>query len=1197
MSQTKSHSKPTAEQARAIETRHVSVVLSAGAGCGKTTVLTQRFLSHLEPGPDAVELSRLVAITFTERAAREMRERIRARCLDRLRTCDPGQAGHWLKITRALDSARISTIHGFCSGLLRAHAVEAEIDPKFALLDDMLGPSFLGNAVEGGLHELLAEENHDAAELVFEFGLSRTKGLLHDLVMQRYRINLEQWQNYTPSQLATYWESHWRNTVLPARLRELAESQPARRLLDLLHEPVSKHRVMQERCQFICEALPHLASAADPAAQLEKLRENAQIRGGGTKKDWHDEEVYEEAKDLLADLRGKIDKLLGQLEYDPAHLQRGAEISLCALRATQRIGAFYDQQKRDAAVLDFDDLLLNARNLLRDHESVRKRVAAGISLLMVDEFQDTDPVQDEMVQMLSRDDSQPGKLFVVGDSKQSIYRFRRAEPKVFHELRERTPEAGRLPLSTNFRSREEILRFVNVLFDGALESEYEALRAGLPPVTAVAGQQPPPCIEFLFAVPQPEEETETEESDDLADTRRRREARWIAHRIQQLLADATPRIREKDKVTGEYRLRRVFPKDIVILFRAMSDVRYYEEGLRDLNIDYYVVGGRAFFAQQEIFDIVNLCQYLDNVDDAVALIGVLRSPLFSLSDDAILALGEAPAEALTAAPPTGLPPDQQALVQFAGQVLQELRALKDRLPIAGLLNLAIEKTGYDAALLTEFMGERKLANLRKLVDMARQFDQSGLFTLADFVERLRDAVAEETHEPLAATHPESADILRLMTIHQSKGLEFPVVFVADMDRQGRNQMSDANFDPQLGPVVRLPSKFGSSREYPAPRMLQHSETAQDLAETRRVLYVAATRAADLLILSANFKKSGVPAEAWLKLVSERFDLSTGAIRMTPTKDGLSLVAKYGKGDLGIRVHQQLPELGPKSESSGQGKAPPLSKLRETLSQVAPAPLPELSRPIPPSPGAARPISVSTLEEIDRHLRPTTHATPLVEQPAASEPFAATQLGILVHQALERVDFRNPAPVDALVERSAASLNVSLAPAVIDTARKCVQNLLDSPVADELAAARAVYREIDFLWQFPGGAADSGTISGTLDCLYETADRDWVVLDYKTGLRSPDTTPDQLRDDYEIQLGLYARAVQQFTGKLPSRIELVFLRQGAERVVFEPTAGQLKQIETRVQQALESARTDSLLEENDPGVAGFPPFLPTFAGRH
>jgi ATP-dependent helicase/nuclease subunit A len=1181
---------PTPQQQAAIDTKHVSVVLSAGAGCGKTSVLTQRFLSHLAPGPHAVELSRLVAITFTERAAREMRERIRTQCLDRLRTCPPADAEHWLEIARSLDSARISTIHAFCSSLLRSHAVEAEIDPKFGLLDEMLGASFLSNAIDSGLHKLLADDDADAAELVFEFGLSRTRSLLSGLVLQRYRIDFAKWENQAPKELALQWDRHWHTNIVPKLMYDLAASQAARKTMELLEQHEPRHAVMQERRSALLEQIPLLAAGQNPEAILEAIRENARVQGGGTKKDWDSEEIYSDVKDVLTDLRGRVDKLREQLEYDPEHLLRGAEIGLCALRAAKKVGTHYDAAKRNAAVVDFDDLLLQARNLLRDHEDVRRRVSAGISLLMVDEFQDTDPIQDDIVQLLCGDAALTGKLFVVGDAKQSIYRFRRAEPKVFHQLRARIDAAGRLPLSKNFRSQPEILAFVNAVFDGALGDEYEPLEAAS---TQVA---PPPCVEFLFATVG-SDETNGDDEDNSAAARRRREADWIARRLKQLLTDEVPRIRERHKITGDFELRTVVQHDIVVLFRAMSDVRYYEEALRQHGLEYYVVGGRAFFAQQEVFDVVNLCQYLDNVDDQVSLVGVLRSPFFSLSDDAIVALGHAPARALAAAPPAHLSEEQQELVRFAGAVLAELREKKDRLSIAHLLNLAIDRTGYDAALLTEFLGARKLANLRKLVDMARQFDQSGLFTLADFVDRLRDAVGEEAHEPLAATHPESSNIIRLMSIHQSKGLEFPVVVVADMDRQGRDQLSGAHFDVELGPVVGLPEKFGIKRDHPAVRMLRQSERDQDVAESRRLFYVAATRAADLLILSANLKRAGEAANTWLKLVAERFDLLTGQPRQAPTADGLSILAKYASRLPQISVHRAPPELTPAAKDVAAG-AISLPRFREAIEQSAPAPLPNTLRRLPPDVNSRRRFSVSALEDIDRELRhappaavgeyrPTerdqVHEGTSFTNSASGDLSAAEQLGTLVHQVLERLDFRVPHEVPALIDRCIILGGRPMDESARTAAAKCISNLLGSPLGAELALAREIHREIDFLLTFrpsakggPGAGAVRNEdrefiISGTIDCLFESAGGGWIVLDYKTGVRDKSTSPVELLADYEIQLGLYALAVRQFVQRLPDRIELVFLRSGVDRVVFEPTEARLAEITSRVGNAILSTR--------------------------
>jgi ATP-dependent helicase/nuclease subunit A len=1174
---------PTEQQTAAVNAKNVSVVLSAGAGCGKTSVLTRRFLSHLAPGPDSADLSRLVAITFTERAAREMRERIRTQCFECLRAAPVDEAQHWLKIVSELDSARISTIHSFCASILRSNAVEAGIDPRFGLLDETLGASFLRQSVKMGLHQLLAENDPDALELVFEFGLTRAQYVLATLVEERYRINFADWNEMAPGSLADRWDCHWRSVTVPQLLRDIAESEAARTVLELLRKHVPRGPVMQERREALLEKIPLLTETREPGDLLESLKNNARVQGTGMKKDWDNEDVYVAIKDALTDFRSHIEKLSERLEFDPEHLLRGAEIGLCALRQSAKVGAIYDQRKAEAGLVDFDDLLLRARNLLRDNDDVRRRMSAGIALLMVDEFQDTDPIQDGVVRMLCGDALLKGRLFVVGDAKQSIYRFRRAEPRVFHELRQKVPSAGRLPLSVNFRSQPQVLAFVNAVFDGALGPEYEPLQAHVPQVTK------PPCIEFLFSAAGADEAHvgnagAGDDVDESAPARRRREGDWIARRITQLLGDNVPRVHLRNAATGKYELRPLKKRDIVILFRAMTDVRFYEEALRQYGLDYYVVGGRAFFAQQEIFDLVNLCQFLDDVDDETALAGVLRSPFFSLSDDSIFALGHSPACSLFLPPPPHLSEEQQKQITLAANVLAELREKKDRLPIAHLLTLAIDRTGYDASLLTEFLGARKLANLRKLLDMARQFDQSGLFTLADFVDRLREAVAEETHESLAVMHPESSDIIRLMSIHQSKGLEFPVVVIADMDRPARNQAPIARFDAELGPLVGLPEKFGERREHLGMRILRLGEREEDLAESQRLFYVAATRAADLLVLSANLKTPGRPTNPWLKLLAERFDLQTGQPRQAPTAGGTSIMVKYAGRLPEIMVHQRPPEAIVLARDASR-EQPPLARFRELLDQAEPESLPATMRVFPPDNRARRRFSVSEIETIDAEARSGEAiaassvrriSDDRVDRPdgdaAFSDLSSSEKLGTLVHAAFERIDFQDPQTLSELIDDCCKMSGAQVDQSMRETAVTCVENLLASPLRGELAAARQIHREIDFLLTFP---VSENVIAGTIDCLFESADGNWHVLDYKTGIRDRSTPATAIVADYEIQLGLYALAVRELIGRAPDRIELVFVRQGVDRVVFEPTDDRLADITARVERAINGQMQVSL----------------------
>ncbi len=250
--------------------------------------------------------------------------------------------------------------------------------------------------------------------------------------------------------------------------------------------------------------------------------------------------------------------------------------------------------------------------------------------------------------------------------------------------------------------------------------------------------------------------------------------------------------------------------DIAILFRAMSDVQHYEEALRRYGIDYYLVGGHAFYAQQEIYDVVNLLRSLVSPADQISLAGALRSPMFALDDETLYWLGQHP-QGLAAGLfadrlPAELTAAQRAACRVCGATLRQLRECKDRMPIASLLNEALALTGYDATLLGEFLGERKLANLRKLIEQARTFDRSGVLGLADFIVQLAEFVAKQPREPLAATHPEDADVVRLMTIHQAKGLEFPVVFVPDISRTKHGEDEAAVWDAELGPLVKLPAR-------------------------------------------------------------------------------------------------------------------------------------------------------------------------------------------------------------------------------------------------------------------------------------------------------------------------------------------------------------------------------------------------------
>ena len=917
--------------------------------------MTERFLSCLDPeragGP--LRLDQLTAITFTERAAREMRQRIRAACTRRLLDAAEEHVDYWLRTVRELDSARISTIHSFCGSLLRSHAVEARLDPRFQVLDATAAQTVLYELIDEEIRQRLAARDEAVIDLVVKYGLAGLREMAGRLLGERQQIDWEYWRSQTPGQLLARWEDFWRNDTLPRVLAKVGKSPAAGKILQILGEETPSNAVMRERSCLLRDKLPRLGApgaspeAPAPAAALAEIRDAARVQGGGGKKAWSSEEVYEAFRGAAEALRATIDKVADQTAFDPAAALPAAEAALSLLAVTHGLADAFQQRKAELAALDFDDLLIRARDLTAGaaREDLRKHLAAQTRLLLVDEFQDTDPLQVELVRALCDGRVADGRLFFVGDYKQSIYRFRGADPHVFRRLRDEIPAHGRLPLTLNFRSQPAVIEFVNALFCKELGPEYESLNAHRPQLG------PRPAVEFLWAI-EPEADAaentaplpagDADRAGSPTERIRRREAEWIARRLRGMIDSGEKLVWDNQTARADHdhasiapdmapqpALRAVRPGDITLLFRALTNVEYYEEALRRYDIDYYLVGGHAFYAQQEIYDIVNLLRAVASPCDEVSLAGILRSPMFGLLDETLYWLSKhagglsggfwsvledqrgagrrveqecvasagppmhddgGPALATQSCPTLQflqnvldpIAPEEQTRVRFAAETLGELRDMKDRVPIAQLIHRALERTGYDALLLAEFLGERKLANLHKLIEQARQFDAAGIFTLADFITQLAQFVARQPDEPLAATQPESINAVRLMSIHQSKGLEFPIVVVVDIDRPRRGSTGAVAFTPRLGPMVRRPWVDGARGCTSGFELFAQAELDEEMAELSRLLYVATTRAADYLILSSGMEDLDRPRGPWLELLRRQFDLGTGAPSVIPS---------------------------------------------------------------------------------------------------------------------------------------------------------------------------------------------------------------------------------------------------------------------------------------------------------------------------
>jgi ATP-dependent helicase/nuclease subunit A len=858
----------TGQQREAVDRRGTSVVLSSGAGCGKTHVLTRRYLSHLER--DEAEVGHVVAITFTDRAARQMRQRIRATLTERLRHDD--NADRWARHVRDLETAPISTIHAFCGALLRQHPLEAGLDSQFDVLEDYLADNLRNEALTTCLQNLLTADGpgEDLRHLVLLHGWKPTLQAVGHLLAgdadEQYR-----WWQRDVTKIANGWREWARTVLLPRYVHYLLAGSPkVARCLWLLRNTPCVGPKMAVNVRKLLDKLPRLADATDLTATVKDLCEAAKV-GPERAKAWPSEADYQAIKEAFEGFREDLPQRLAFFLAEEGELEEAVRVARQFVRVAALAGGAYRRLKQRHGVVDFHDLLTRARDLLRDHAEVRDQLRRRYRFFLIDELQDTDPVQMELIESLCGLGLTGGKLFAVGDASQSIYRFRGAEVKLFQDLRRQMPPEGRLELTRNFRSQPAVLDFVNALVgpsQSAGTAPYDGLDGYVPLAPHLSQVNPGACVEFLWSE-RPEKA--------FANEGRAEESKVLAARIRGMIADGERLVAERDP-TGE-RLRRVRAADVVLLFRAMTHVPIYEAALRSVGLDYYLVGGRAFFAQQEIYDLLNLLRALENPQDAVSLAGTLRSPFCCLSDEALFLLSRIKSGLWAAlhddATCARLPADQKERADRARRWLGRWRSLKDRLPIARLLGEIFADSGYDAATQFEFLGDRKLANLWKLQDLARNFDRTGLFGLADFIARLGELVQAQPREEQAATQPENADVVRLMSIHQAKGLEFPVVILPDVAAvTGGSRMPVAHWDRELGCIARPNEEPALYSDY-GWRLWEAAETVAEWREELRMLYVACTRAQDYLILSAALPARYSPKTSWMLLLSERFDVRSG----------------------------------------------------------------------------------------------------------------------------------------------------------------------------------------------------------------------------------------------------------------------------------------------------------------------------------
>jgi ATP-dependent helicase/nuclease subunit A len=1114
-----------------------SIFLDAGAGCGKTQALTDRYLNLLESG---MAVREIVAVTFTNKAARDMKARLRERCEERAKAAeDPAAATRWRKRARELESAPISTIHSFCTNLLRRHAMRAELDPQFALMDEIQQRLVLAEAVRGSLLTRLEADQEAASLLVSQLGLNDAIGAITKAIESREEIWRDLQTPPTTQQLLAQWQQSHEQTMA-ARAALLPQSRKWKAAVQtLLENPADDpgHAVDLQRLEVLECALTAQSSEASSEERIAALRQllavgaTSRARGG-----WDDPDRRKLVTDAMAclknaseDIGKRLTELLRPWEDCEEASQSSAALTSAVYQEAAQALAVFTEKKERGSKLDFEDVQILARDLLRDNAAVRQECHERYRQMLVDEFQDTNALQKDLLWLAAGAEPgqppPPGRLFVVGDAKQSNYRFRDADVSVFDQTRlefEETPGHERLRLEVTFRAHPEVAKLHNDLFmtkalmgpDTSGRQGYEAFYEPLLPhrQTEAVGL----ASDLLIVAP------EEDAGDEMkAEELRRYEGLAIAEWIKRAIGTLTVYDKDGD---GE-KARPAKPGDFALLFRSTTNLRLYERALRLHGLKYYVSAGRGFFTRQEILDLMNLLRALENRRDEIALAGALRSPLFALSDETLYwlkAQGDNLQEALDAAAAgehaeqRNIQPHEVKLVEFASAELEALRQLKNRLPISALIGEALDRTGYTAAVATLFGGEQMLSNLRRLIDLARGFEGVGNYSLRDFIDYLKGLVVSEERMGQAPVEEESGESIKLMTIHAAKGLEWPIVIVPDLGRgdQGNSDKNGWRYHRRLG-VIAAP-RAADKRQWPAlGQLIKDLDEAEERAERRRLLYVAATRCRDHLVLSSALGLQR-GADSWLEWLTEATELDTQA--------GLARME-------GIKVHRYevnaMQEPPPPAVAAALGRQlPSAEELRRRMDPVQPS---EPQRRRLTVTGLATYLDCPTCYRL-KYLEGMPDARVSIPLSEAGQTLSALERGTLVHQTLEIVGSRG---VEAIEEALQVAQKLrTTSPAERERISAMVQWYLESDLyLRQVKPSERLRSEMPLLFELEGAL-----LEGKLDAVAEhEGGKTLDVLDYKTGYEDQDTG----QAGHRFQLGLYCAGLQ-LLGKQVRSANIVYL---------------------------------------------------------
>ncbi|GAX61977.1 ATP-dependent exoDNAse (exonuclease V) beta subunit [Candidatus Scalindua japonica] len=1210
--------KLTYSQIKGVTTTDRDLCVVAGPGSGKTRVLIERFANIVTTRQASI--NEILTLTFTEKAANEMK--IRAAGLFERKGME--------KERQEIEFAYLSTIHSFCARLLRENAIEAALDPQFRVMDELEADRLKERALENTLKAQTDEKTLDAFlnKIFWKQTDSKTSGLksFKENLMQLYEkirnacVPIEETVNFNDLS-SDISGSYNKSKELIKEIRHIySESKLTPKTsekVEYVLEQWKTSHIQSEIDKLYCgkEENHPFSPPSRPAMPFRRAQrgETKEAESTGSSIDTNEQsirgdialallnkvktihssinlQVSKDVKKILSNLRDELKTLIASIVEDYSIYNK-----IMLRNFLLNFSIAYSEQKKAESLIDFTDLEVITIELLENREHIANEIKRKFKHILVDEFQDISRLQKKIIDLIRSKDN----LFIVGDARQSIYGFRNADVEIFQDIQNEIDSESLISLNKNFRSRPQILDCINHIFkelwpknltskDSTASPYKKTPGLSLPPYDSqncMAGQegaekrvventQLKPGAEFSEKSLPSIEIIVAEGKDKIG--ARKWESIEIAKRIKEIVDSGEIKITNKREHERDISYR-----DIAILFRSTKDIKLYERSFSHLDIPYYVVSGRGFYNTTEITDLINLLKVIESPLDEINLAAVLKSPFVGIDDDVLFKLADHAHSSnqkhllyqslnVVDSIKEIEKDSRDRIIQFV-QLLNEVHNIKPRTSLWKLISFILRKTEFQTKMLLFSNGKKRYANLRKLVELCKNQEEFEPLALKDFIEIVNSYKFREIRESEAPIESEEDNVVKMITTHSAKGLEFPVVIVADTDRDNTRSSDYLVYSKDHGISFKILNPSTNEAEIPLSyEQINDEITQKELQESKRLLFVAMTRAQEHLILSGGISKSRSRGDSdkgnWYNYISASLDLNDESKDERKTiKLGLDssrlIEVKHtcikGENRPSAQKEESKLKTGKRLKLMTQHRREiaacnkidtpsPSEKIVETGKRV-------LSRINYNAEIDNRHYVYSVTELLKFHFCPQLyylnsilglqglreknmdrpHSVEEDENRLNDDEIPGQELGNIVHSIFKKYEF----PEDNLNEYIKKELCV-YAPyknqKSVDLIANWVKSFYNSNIGKEVLSSEQCKREKSFIFNHR-----NNHIRGQIDLFFFDKKGVLKIIDYKANDITIDEIPDKVKL-YQLQMQLYARALQTIYGKKVDETILYFL---------------------------------------------------------